>query len=209
MSPAPVKNGRDILTSFKNFEDDLKWITHTQCEKHGKSRLILSSVLKSLFHTESLAFTHKYIDINYGKGNADKPITGALYFMNANGSSDEHYYEGNEDRVENALKYMIYKDVTSKIKNGRDTLISFKSFEDDLKWVTHTHSEIHGTPSQQVTTGAFIIEKENIDTFNITYEKANTDKPITGGFYFMYAGSKGLLTEITFLSVNYHSIFKN
>ncbi|RHZ61699.1 hypothetical protein Glove_346g109 [Diversispora epigaea] len=172
--PEPVKkgSGKGTLVSFENFEDDLKWVTHTHCEEQGSScggslsqevtsgvfiiekgnadlfstyyfsyldkgsRVILSSVLNSLFYTEGLAFTHKYIDLNYGKGNTDKPITGAFYFMNAKGSGEKRtvfislarlskkpvrgyyflkdYYEGNEDRVENALKYMIYKDANSK-----------------------------------------------------------------------------------------------
>ncbi|RHZ61692.1 hypothetical protein Glove_346g107 [Diversispora epigaea] len=162
----PVKNGRDTLISFKSFEDDLKWVTHS--ETHGtlsqqvttgvfiiekenadtfsenyfsfienkESREILIETFKMLFYTEGHIFTHKYIDITYEKASTDKPITGGFYFMYAKGSSEKRnvfisltrlskksapghyllkdYYKGNEDRVENALKYMIYKDANSK-----------------------------------------------------------------------------------------------
>ncbi|CAG8733828.1 uncharacterized protein OCT59_023997 [Rhizophagus irregularis] len=167
------KKAQDEISTFKNMEEDLNWITHTKCKAHGfscggsfsqevasgvhviqkdnaasfgenhfsyldqKPKEILKSNLKSLFDTEGSAFTYKYIDIKCGEDNVDKPITGGFYFMYASADNGgkrtvfiglvqitkspasghyflKDYYEGNDDRVEKALKYIMYKDVKSK-----------------------------------------------------------------------------------------------
>lgn len=114
------------------------------CENHfgyldKDPRNILTSSFKSLFNTEGHAWTHKYVDIRYGNLAVDKPNTGGFCFMYADeGSYDDgkrtvfmglaeltkypasghyflkDYYQGNEDRVERALKYILYKDVKTK-----------------------------------------------------------------------------------------------
>lgn len=101
-------------------------------------RKILTASLKSLFDTEGFAWSQKYINISCGDSAIDKPITGGFFFMyvdegDAGGKrkvfiglaqltkrpASSHsflkdYYEGKEDRVEHALKYMLYRDVKSK-----------------------------------------------------------------------------------------------
>ncbi len=100
-------------------------------------REILKSSLISLFDTEGYSWTHKYIDISCEESDVNKSITGDFFFMYAEeGSGEKHkvfiglaqltkrpatnyyflkdYYKGNEDRVKQALKHMLYKDVKSK-----------------------------------------------------------------------------------------------
>lgn len=98
-----------------------------------KPRIHLISELKKLFDTDSYDWRGKYIDISNGTG---KPITGGFYFIYVDASDEKRrvfislaqitkqpaldhyslkdYYEGSEERVENALKYITYKDVKSK-----------------------------------------------------------------------------------------------
>ncbi|CAG8454773.1 98_t:CDS:2 [Diversispora eburnea] len=205
------EDGKYRLIRFGRFEDDLKWITHSHCATHGsscgshieylvtsstftmeqenvdkfcetyfnfithqESRDVVTSSLKALFYTEEQLSTHKYIEITHGMSNVDKPIKGGFYFIDSKGGSGR---KRNEERVENALKYIVFRD-------------------NDLKWITHTHCETGesscgGSLTQKVTSGILIIEKQNADLFNINYGKENTDKPITGEFYFMHSKGTG------------------
>lgn len=104
-----------------------------------ESRDILSSTLKSLICADGFAWTHKYIDMKVGESYVDQPITGAFYVIYCDDDPDSYgkrrvfislarlvkrpspnhyflkdYYEGRQDRIENALMYMTYKDVKSK-----------------------------------------------------------------------------------------------
>lgn len=97
---------------------------------------ILTAALQSLFFTEGFSWTDKYIDLSYGETNVDKPITGAFYYMHADGGGEKRkvyislasitkkpspghyflkdYFEGNQERIENALKYITYRDGLSR-----------------------------------------------------------------------------------------------
>ncbi|CAB4399823.1 unnamed protein product [Rhizophagus irregularis] len=136
-------NAHSDLVSFKDWKSDYDWIIHRKCATHGDSceggslttnaKKTLDSKLKSVMNSKSGLTSKDYIDIATGK---NKAVTGAYYFFYSDVKNNERrvfialvslskkpapdhsllkeYYEGNENRVLQALMYMLYQGTKSR-----------------------------------------------------------------------------------------------